>query len=428
MTGQISPAPRVSVAIAAYNHAPFVRECIESVQAQTFTDWEIVVTDDGSSDGTAEILRELAATDPRVRVQSFAANQGACVAINDAITRARGEFIAILNSDDRFLPDKLAQQVDFLDRNPEQAAVFTRPRLIDERGRPFADTEHKDYRIFEVANRSRRAWLDHFFHAGNCLCHPSVLIRRACYGELGAYDPRLAQLPDLDMWVRVCSRHEIHILDERLVDFRIRDGERNASAARPEVLAREPWERLQILRHYLTPDLAAMVTPRMHADQPATERPPLVRLAWTALAIGTPAHRALALEILHQALDPNAPAADGLPSVPEYLRLTGQADVFWQSSLALCHRLQTEFERLRQEAAEQAGELAGARTEAQALQTEIEALRQRLETHRTALASTEARLQTLQSSRSWRLTAPLRQLTARWGAFRDSVQRSTKPR
>jgi hypothetical protein len=421
MTGQISPAPRVSVAIAAYNHAPFVRECIESVQAQTFTDWEIVVTDDGSSDGTAEILRELAATDPRVRFQGFAANQGACVAINDAISRARGEFIAILNSDDRFLPDKLARQVDFLDHNPEQAAVFTRPRLIDERGQPFADTEHKDYRIFEVANRSRRAWLDHFFHAGNCLCHPSVLIRRACYGELGAYDPRLAQLPDLDMWVRVCSRYEIHILDERLVDFRIRDGERNASAARPEVLAREPWERLQILRHYLTPDLAAMVTPRMSADQPATEMPPLVRLAWSALAIGTPAHRALALEILHQALDSDAPATAGLPSVPEYLRLTGQTDVFWQSSLALCHRLQTEFERLRQEAMTQAGELAGACAE-------VQELRQRLETHQTALTSTEAQLQALQASRSWRLTAPLRQFTARWGAVRDSAQRSTKPR
>lgn len=402
-------SPRVSVAIAAYNHAPFVRECIDSVRAQTYTDWEIVVTDDGSTDGTAEILRELADTDPRLRFHGFATNQGACVAINDAITRARGEFIAVLNSDDRWLPEKLAQQVDFLDRHPDHAAVFTLPRLIDERGTPFTDMEHKDYRIFEVANRSRHEWLDLFFHAGNCLCHPSVLIRRSCYDEFGVYDPRLAQLPDLDMWVRVCARHEIHVLDERLVEFRIRDGEHNASAARPDVLAREPWERLQILRHYLAPELAAAVTPRMHADQPTAEMPPRLRLAWTALAIGTPAHRALGLEILHQGLDPKASPSAGRPSVRDYLRLTGETDVFWQRSLAICHRLQSEIEDIRQETEKQASELAGARTE-------LAELRQRLETNQTALASTEAQLRALHSSRSWRLTAPLRQLAARWEA------------
>lgn len=380
-------APKVSVVIAAYNHAPFVRECVESVRAQTFGDWEILVTDDGSTDGTAEILSELASTDPRIRINLFAVNQGACVAINDAIARARGELVAVLNSDDRWLPEKLGRQVDFLDRHPDHAAVFTLPRFIDERGDSFADTDHKDYRVFDVANRSRSEWLDHFFRQGNCLCHPSLLIRRACYTELGAYDPRLAQLPDLDLWVRLCAHHEIHILPERLVEFRIRDGERNASAARPEVLAREPWERLQVLRHYLRLDLAEQVTPAEPPGYPewSIAATPLIRLARTALAIGTPAHRALALEILHQSLDATAPPAAGRPSFRDYLRLTGETDVFWQRNLALCHRIQAEQERLRHQNAH--------------LQS--------------ALELAETRLRALLASRSWRLTAPLRWLARR---------------
>lgn len=332
MTGQISPAPRVSVAIAAYNHAPFVRECIESVRAQTFTDWEIVVTDDGSSDGTAEILRELAATDPRVRFHGFAANQGACVAINDAITRARGEFIAILNSDDRFLPDKLERQVAFLDQHPEHAAVFALPRFIDEHGQTFRDETHKDYRIFQVENRSRTAWLRHFFLYGNCLCHPTVLIRCTCYETLGLYDPRLAQLPDFDLWVRLCMHYSLHILPESLLEFRLLGEQRNASAARPDVLAREPWERRHILRHFnhLDPaDFDAVFPPESEA-QPETPR--WWRLARQALDIGRPAYRLLALELLHEGLGSVPVGQFGTPTYAEYHQLCADCDVFRQGN------------------------------------------------------------------------------------------------
>ena len=328
--------PRVSVAIAAYNHAPFVRECIDSVRAQTFTDWEIVVTDDGSTDGTAEILRELADTDPRLRFHGFATNQGACVAMNDAIARARGEFIAILNSDDRFLPGKLARQVDFLDQHPEYAAVFALPRFIDERGEPFCDESHKDYRIFQVDNRPRTEWSRHFFTYGNCLCHPSVLIRRACYEDLGLYDPRLAQLPDFDMWVRLSMRYTLHILHEPLVEFRLLDHGRNASAARPEVIAREPWERLHVLRHYkdLDPAHLEQIFPRASL-MPAgpADAPSWVRLAEAALAVDSPAHRLLALELFHEGLGSSPAGQCGVPSYVEYHRLCADCDIFRQGAI-----------------------------------------------------------------------------------------------
>lgn len=338
-----SIAPRVSIVIAAYNHASFVRECIDSVRDQDFHDWEIVVTDDGSSDATPEVLAELAAADDRIRLRRFSTNQGACVAMNDAITRACGEFIAVLNSDDRCLSGRLTRQVDFLDANPGIGAVFGLPRFIDERGQSFRDESHKDYRIFEVNNRSRHEWLRHFFLYGNCLCHPTLMIRRRCYADCGTYDPRLAQVPDFDMWVRLCMRHEIHVLQEPLLEFRLLDGERNASAARPEVIARDAWERLHVLRHYLRLDAGqwAAVFPDgpPGAEVLDAHTPPSVRLAWHALAIGSPAHRALALELLFDALAHLPPGQHGVPTFARFIRLVGDCDVFGQRALAEVCRL-----------------------------------------------------------------------------------------
>lgn len=339
--------PRVSVVIAAYNHREFVRECIDSVRAQTFTDWEIVVTDDGSVDGTRDVLEELSDPDQRIRLHAFASNQGACVAMNDAIARARGEFAAVLNSDDRFHPTKLERQVAFLDAHPKCGAVFALPRFIDDQGAEFLDPGHKDYTIFQVENRSRAEWLWHFFRFGNCLCHPSVLIRRTCYSDLGGYDPRLAQVPDLDMWVRLCSRYEIYVIQEALVDFRILPGERNASAARPEVIARDAWERLPVLRHYLDFDAelhtavfpSDFMSPSLPGDTPLP-----VRVARMALAIGGPAHRALAVEVLYDALGHWTPGERGVPSYAEFLRLNAESDVFGQRAI---RSMQEELVRLR---------------------------------------------------------------------------------
>src|SRR5450759_2817271 len=109
--------PRVSVVIASYNHERFVRQAVESVLGQTFGDIEVCITDDGSSDATPDIIAGI--RDERVRFKRFERNRGISAALNDAIRRSSGEFIAELNSDDCFLPDKIAIQLDFLDSNPE---------------------------------------------------------------------------------------------------------------------------------------------------------------------------------------------------------------------------------------------------------------------------------------------------------------------
>ena len=318
---EMNAGPLVSVVIASYNHATYVRDCLESVLTQTWQNFEIVITDDGSVDETASIIRGI--DDSRIQLDVFAQNRGACIAFNHAIRRASGRYIAVLNSDDRFLPHKLQRQVEFLEENPQVGAVFAHPQLINESGGQFADSAHKDFSVFHVGNRSRHSWLRYFFDHGNCLCHPSVMVRRECYEQLGLLDARLAQVPDLDFWIRLTRCFDIHVLPEALLSFRIRDNQQNASAARPEVIVRDLWERKQILRHYVgwdTEEFAAVFPEycnqigRYSADQ---------LLARHAINLGTPFHISFGLEIWFASL----PADGSGPEYMDFIRQTGKYDV-----------------------------------------------------------------------------------------------------
>ena len=104
------------------------------------------------------------------------------------------------------------------------------------------------YLINPIENRYE--WLNHFFYHGNALCHPSVLIRKACYDDCGLYRYGFAQLPDFDMWVRLCLKYEIHIIPEKLVSFRVRANESNSSGNRPDAQIRGQFEFLQLLDNY----------------------------------------------------------------------------------------------------------------------------------------------------------------------------------
>ncbi|WP_161988080.1 glycosyltransferase family 2 protein [Variovorax guangxiensis] len=220
-------APRVSVIMPSYNHARYIRSAIESVLAQTFKDLELLVSDDGSIDDTSNVVAQI--SDPRLSFVANPFNRGAGIVTNELIARARGEFIALLNSDDEWVADKLERQVRMLDEDPSLAACFTRAQWIDSEGKALGDDQVEYGDVFNKENRSQAMWLRWFFFSGNCLCHPSVLIRKDCYDVLGDYDNRLRQLPDFEMWVRLVKRWPIHIMSERLLRFRILPGE-NASS------------------------------------------------------------------------------------------------------------------------------------------------------------------------------------------------------
>lgn len=241
-------APVVSVVMKAYQHEAYVAQAIRSVLDQSFEDFELVVTDDGSTDGTPEVIAGF--TDERVRLERLRTNRGIAAAMNATVRRARGELVAILNSDDVALPGRLERQVAFLRENPRVAAVFTVPLQVGEHGEPVERLGSLFAIPFAEPNVSRHAWLRHFFLHGNCLCAPSAMIRRSALVAIGPDDVRLAHLVDLDRWVRLLERHEIRVLDEPLTAFRVRAGAANAGAARTDTRLRDVFESFEIFKRY----------------------------------------------------------------------------------------------------------------------------------------------------------------------------------
>ena len=225
-------SPKVSVIMPTYNHAPFVGEAITSVLAQQGVDFELLIADDGSHDDTVAVARTH--QDDRIRITANAVNRGACVVVNELIAASRGEYIALLNSDDVWAtPTKLADQVRLLEANPDIGASFGRAAFMDREGRPMAKGDVAFGQAFDQGNRSQAQWLRHFFEHGNCLCHPTMLIRKRCYDELGGYNNRLRQLPDFDMWTRLVKRFQIHISEDEWVKFRVLPGENASSPTIP---------------------------------------------------------------------------------------------------------------------------------------------------------------------------------------------------
>ncbi len=243
----MNTAPRVSVIITSYNHERFVAEAIESVLRQDMQDWELIIRDDGSTDGTASVITSF--SDPRIRFLGSGPRLGASRSFNECLAVARAPYIAILNSDDAFEPNKLSTQLRFLDNREDIAAVFCRVSLVKENGEAW-EQPHPYCQLFEQANRSRHEWLKHFFAEGNCLCDPTAIVRKRIFDEIGAYDPRLASLPDMDFWIRLCLAHEIWILPEKLLRFRLRSNEANESGRRPAMLVRLHAEIACCLEHY----------------------------------------------------------------------------------------------------------------------------------------------------------------------------------
>lgn len=323
--------PLISVVVASYNHGAYVEDCLRSALDQVVpADLEIVVTDDGSSDDT--VTRIQALQDPRIRLHVLPHNRGACIALNDAILRARGAFIAVLNSDDYFLPGKLAQQLQYLQAHPRVGAVFGLPAFINEQGQVYDDPRHRDHKAFVAGERSRFQWLRHFFDQGNALCHPTVLVRREVYQRIGLYDPRLAQVPDLDMWIRLASHTPLHVLAQPLTAFRVRDGLQNASAGRPEVIVRDAWERARILRHYL--DLSDQDLLQVFPEFAGSGEPFRLQLARYALTLPYPFFHRFALDAWFDLLPGGQPPAELLRWMQarpgdwrEFILHTGQIDL-----------------------------------------------------------------------------------------------------
>ena len=241
--------PKVSIIIPSYNHEKYVGYALKSVLSQTFQDFEIIITDDHSSDKTVEEIKKF--KDKRIKLFASNKNRGVCVAINNCLAQAKGKYIAHLNSDDAFFPEKLERQVAHLDEHPEIGAVFSQAQMIDEEGSNIPDTGHFHGKMNSLENRNRFEWLNYFFYNSRWLWHPSMMMRKEVYYDIGHHNPCLAQVQDFDIGIKVSLKYELHIIQEKLTKFRIRAGEMNASAATPKAVVRSMFEFSHVLKNYL---------------------------------------------------------------------------------------------------------------------------------------------------------------------------------
>ena len=211
-----------------------------------------MIYDDGSIDDSREIIRTF--DDPRIKTFLYEENRGPRLAAQECFAAAQGEYIAIHHSDDTWALDKLEKQVAFLDGHKEYAACFTLADFIDEDGNLQTLDEGDFYAtIFDKPNRSRAEWLNYFFYNANCLCHPSLLIRRDAYSKYNLYDIQgLWQLPDYAMWINLCFHANFYILHEKLVQFRLRLRQRdNMSASTFDKRIRGESEMYFVLENFI---------------------------------------------------------------------------------------------------------------------------------------------------------------------------------
>lgn len=235
--------PEISVIMSVYNGADYLAEAMESICRQTFADWELIVINDCSTDGTADILRKYAEADSRIRVYTNEVNLKLPSSLNKALSLARGKYTARMDADDICLPDRLEKQYAFMEANPQVMLSSCR----------FFTLYGGDVQSGGCGGKCDAQSLKALLLLTNPLLHPGVIARSEAIRKLG-YDVSLTCTEDLELWTRF-SREQLkmEILDEYLMLYRIHDKQITSTT-----LDRQHKEVLKIQKVYIKEMLAEM--------------------------------------------------------------------------------------------------------------------------------------------------------------------------
>lgn len=222
-THRVTPRrPLVTVLMTVYDGLPYLRQSLESILAQTLADFEFLIIDDASRDGSIDCIRSY--NDPRIRLECNERNMGQAASLRQGLILSRGRYIARLDQDDISVSDRLEKQVAFLERRPDVAVVGTWGYNIDTRG--------------TKTDMWRRCVNDFGEFVGSVilgrspLLHPSVMFRSDVIIDVGGYDASLAGAEDYDLWARLAlRRHEAATLPEPLILLRRHGGQQSITRA-----------------------------------------------------------------------------------------------------------------------------------------------------------------------------------------------------
>jgi glycosyltransferase involved in cell wall biosynthesis len=210
---QSTNLPLVTVVALCHNHAPFLRQALDSILTQTYPHLEVWLVDDASSDGSRELLREYAAAQPQWQTLFLPENVGNCRAFNAALRQSRGAFVIDFATDDVLLPERMAQQVAAFQHAPATVGmVYSNCELIDEAGRSLG-LHHRPDGTGQLAPRPASGWVFGEVLRRYFISTPTMLMRRACLEQLNGYDETLAY-EDFDFWVRASRDWQFLYLNE----------------------------------------------------------------------------------------------------------------------------------------------------------------------------------------------------------------------
>ena len=217
MTGQDTKraeynTPAVSIVVTCYNYGKYLSDCISSVLAQAYDDYEIIIVNDGSTDDSHEVVQPFL-SDPRIRY-IHQENAGQANAKNTGTRNAKGQFIAFLDADDQWHSTKLEKQIPLFE-DPKVGVVYSRARYIDERGRDLDLTLTGKY----LQPRAGRATNSLIFD--NFIPFSSSVVRRECLEQYGSFDESIYMGIDWDLWLRISTKYDFAYVDEPLLFYRL---------------------------------------------------------------------------------------------------------------------------------------------------------------------------------------------------------------
>ncbi len=231
------PSPRVSVLIPTYNRAQYIAGAIRSVLSQTFSDLEVIVVDDGSTDATADIVRGIA--DPRVRYL-YQPHRGVSAALNTAWRAARAPYLAEVGSDDVMLPDQLQVLAPLLDGDPAAALAYARAQAMDVNGNPLPQ-------ILGAPEKFPGESLKSILY-GDCICGIACVYRRACIERAGGFDETMIGNEDWDLWIRMAALGRFIYRDQILARYRIHAN--SLTGSRSDTYVRIVLDRARLIENY----------------------------------------------------------------------------------------------------------------------------------------------------------------------------------
>lgn len=239
-------SPHISVILPAYNAKQYLEAAVDSIQNQSLTDFELILIDDGSSDGTEQLVRQLAAKDPRIRLVQRP-NKGLIATLNEGLALARSPLIARMDADDIAFPGRLEIQYAYMNAHPDVLAVGSYVMFMDGQ-----DTMYRK-KTFPGGNDILKA-----FRWGCPLAHPAVMMRTDAVRQVGGYPSAFPSAEDYALWVRLLSLGKVDTIPQVLLAYRVHGSSISHAHARQQRDSTLRAQCLWLLKQKWTEDLCQL--------------------------------------------------------------------------------------------------------------------------------------------------------------------------